>query len=516
MRFGAARKIRTNPKLLQSIMTSTKLSLTPAEKLFRQCLLDCRNEMQDTVPGMKGLTLRWTGGWVRDKLLGVQSHDIDVALSSMTGLQYGQAMQTFMKGHGVKYEEQAIAQGINPQVKDIHKIAANPEKSKHLETITTKMFGLEVDFVNLRKEVYDEKSRNPQMEFGTAEEDAMRRDATVNALFYNLDTQTIEDFTQRGLDDMKNKIMRTPLAPYQTFKDDPLRILRLIRFACRLEYQIEAKGQAAMKDKTIHEALRLKISRERVGVEIGKIISGPDPYTGLKYINEFDLYSTVFADPTISSSDDEFPINANQALIAYDGLRRILDEKSSICLTLQPKEDQSLSWFLAAYTPFMKSSAAAEKASREGIKATNKMSRTLKDAIDIRAHILEAVMLVNDSTATRADVGMVLRQCKEGWRAHMLFALLADIIELGDFSTATDRFQKFVTFIHDQKLEDAHALVPMLNGNKIKDALGGPKGGPWLKQAVDMLAKWQFNHPGAKKEDAIDMIASKKQELGLG
>src|ERR1700753_1896509 len=77
-----------------SAMTFVQLPLTPAEKLFRQCLLDCRKHMQD-VPGMEDLGRRGTGGWVRDKLLGVQSHDIDVALSSMTGMQYGQAMQAF-------------------------------------------------------------------------------------------------------------------------------------------------------------------------------------------------------------------------------------------------------------------------------------------------------------------------------------------------------------------------------------------------------------------------------------
>ena len=493
-------------------MTSVQLPLTPAEKLFRQCLLDCRNDMQD-VAGMKGLVFRWTGGWVRDKLLGVQSHDIDVALSTMTGLHFGQAMQAFLRIHGAKYEQQAVETGINPKIKDIHKIAANPEKSKHLETITTQMFGLDVDFVNLRKEVYDEQSRNPQMEFGTAEEDALRRDATVNALFYNLDTQTVEDFTERGLDDMKAKILRTPLPAYQTFKDDPLRVLRLIRFACRLGYEIEAEAQEAMKDKRIHEALRLKISRERVGVEVGKIMSGPDPYSGLKYIFYFDLYNTVFADPTVSP--DTFIVNPVSAVIAYDAFRRILEDKSSIYSILKPSEDQALSWFLAAYTPFARSSTQAEKASREGIKATNKWSKILKDAIDLSPDIHKALDLVMQGKATRADVGMLLRQCREAWRSHILFSILRDTADYG-LSFASVRYERFVRFIRDQGLEDAYMVAPILNGNKIREALGGPKGGPWLKEAVDMLARWQFDHPDATTDEAVAMIASKKKDLGLG
>ncbi|KIX04439.1 uncharacterized protein Z518_05307 [Rhinocladiella mackenziei CBS 650.93] len=506
--IGRTRKISQSRPV--SKMTRVPLPLTPAEKLFRQCLLDCRSQMQ-SVPGMNDLVLRWTGGWVRDKLLGVQSHDIDVALSTMTGWQFGQAMQIFMKEHGAKYEQEAETQGINSQVKDIHKIAANPEKSKHLETITTKMFGIEVDFVNLRKEVYNEESRHPQMEFGTAEEDALRRDATVNALFYNLDTQTVEDFTKQGLEDMEKKIIRTPLAPHQTFRDDPLRVLRLIRFACRLGYEIEPASKEAMKDKSIHEALRVKISRERVGTEVGKIMAGPDPYTGLKYINDFDLYNTVFADP----ADLEGGADPQKAVIAYEGLQRILEEKSSICLGLKPKQDQALSWYLAAYTPWAESSMKAYNASREGIKATNMMSKTLKDAIDLRPNILKAIALVEDDTATRGDVGMAIRQCKEAWRSHVLYSLLCDLAEQ-EFSKVVSRYQKFVGFIYEQKLEEAYAMVPILKGNDIKDVLGAPKGGPWLKKAVEKLAEWQYNQEEPTREQAMEMIASNKAELGLG
>ncbi|MCP4483747.1 MAG: CCA tRNA nucleotidyltransferase [Flavobacteriaceae bacterium] len=71
---------------------------------------------------------------------------------------------------------------------------------------------------------------------GTPKEDAFRRDFTVNSLFFNINTEKIEDFTSKGLEDMQNKIMRTPLDPYQTFIDDPLRILRGFRFASRLDF----------------------------------------------------------------------------------------------------------------------------------------------------------------------------------------------------------------------------------------------------------------------------------------
>lgn len=450
---------------------------------------------------------------MRDKLLGVQSNDIDVALSSMTGMQFGEALQSFMNTHGAKYEDEAKQQGFRAEIKNLHKIAANPEKSKHLETITTRMFGIDVDFVNLRKEVYAEDSRNPQMEFGTPEEDALRRDATVNALFYNLDTQAVEDFTGRGLDDMQKKIIRTPLAPYQTFRDDPLRVLRLIRFACRLDYEIEGTAKEAMKDKTIHEALRVKISRERVGVEIGKIFAGPDPYTGLKYINDLDLYSTVFANPTESFCPD-----STNAQAAHDGLQRILEERSAICLGLRPKQDQSLSWFLAAYVPWSESGNKAYTASREGIKATNTMSKILDDAIKARTTIVKAVDSVCKDKATRGAIGMTLRASKDVWRAHVLYSLLCDIVAHG-FAGPTGRYQQFLAYVHEEKLEDAAVIDKniILKGNEIKEALSITKAGPWIKNAVDMVTEWQLDQRNTPtKEQAIEMIRSRKSELGLG
>ena len=205
----------------------------------------------------------------------------------MTGYQFGLKMKDYLEvpGNSDKYGLDGVAttdanaksqtaQNKTVVVSGLHKIEANPEKSKHLETVTTRIFGLDIDLVNLRKETYTEDSRNPQMEFGTPEEDALRRDATINAMFYNLQTEVVEDFTGRGHDDMRERIIRTPLEPYQTFKDDPLRVLRLIRFASRLAYKIEEDARKAMSEASIQEALKVKISRERVGVELEKMLKG--------------------------------------------------------------------------------------------------------------------------------------------------------------------------------------------------------------------------------------------------
>lgn len=244
------------------------LPLTDSERRLKDLLLDVSASIPPEA-GRDAVLLRWAGGWVRDKLLGIDSHDIDTAINSMTGFSFCTALRAFCDN-----AENVTKHRLEPSdIGSLHKIAANPEKSKHLETVSTRIFGLDVDFVNLRRETYTEESRNPQMEFGSAEEDALRRDATINALFYNLQSGEIEDFTT-GLPDLEKKLIRTPLAPLQTFMDDPLRVLRLIRFAARLDFTIDDGVGRVMSDGRVLEALEHKISRERIGVEMTKMLQG--------------------------------------------------------------------------------------------------------------------------------------------------------------------------------------------------------------------------------------------------
>lgn len=257
--------------------SESTINLSPAEELLRKLLLDCRNHIVYNSHGSINLVIWSAGGWVRDELLGGESHGIDVALSSMTGAQFGKALKRHFACSAAEYIAEASGLGVPQTFKGLHQIKGNPEKSKNLETETTEIFGLSVDFVNLRKEVYTDQSRNPQVEFGTAVEDTHRRDATINSIFYNLNRRRVEDHTQMGLSDLAVGIIRTPLQPTQTFTDDPLRILKLVRITSQLSFQIDQETVQAMKDPLVQAAFNAKISRERVGIEVEKMIKGPNP-----------------------------------------------------------------------------------------------------------------------------------------------------------------------------------------------------------------------------------------------
>lgn len=231
-----------------------------------------------------GTQVRIAGGWVRDKLLNRLNEDIDVAVDNMKGAEFANHVAEYLGSVGLKTSSVGVIQ-------------ANPEQSKHLETATTKVLDQWVDFANLRTEVYDPASRIPVVAIGTPTQDSERRDFTLNSLFYNLTTNAIEDLTGRGVADLRAGVIRTPLAPRVTFLDDPLRVLRGVRFASRYSFVLESDMRSHMADKDVVAALACKISRERIGIETDGMLGGSRPIAALRTLHSLGLIPVVFDVP---------------------------------------------------------------------------------------------------------------------------------------------------------------------------------------------------------------------------
>ncbi|RAL14851.1 tRNA adenylyltransferase [Aspergillus homomorphus CBS 101889] len=526
--------------------TPPEIQLTPLENTLKTLLLDVAQFIDERASAkgspksdLSRTVLRFTGGWVRDKLLGVNSQDIDVGINNMTGYQFGTLLKEYMDipGNLDKYRENHFGGKLGKQIVSLHKIEANPEKSKHLETVTTNIFGLDVDLVNLRKETYTADSRNPQMEFGTAEEDALRRDATINALFYNLNESKVEDLTRRGLQDMQDQIIRTPLEPYQTFQDDPLRVLRLIRFASRLGYRIHPETEAAMQNAHISEALRLKISRERVLKELEKMLHGPDPRGALHIIDCLGLYPTIFA-----NFQDDATVETSSWLSAYNTVERILrasedglpaKQEDLRDFLIRDKQEEYYAWMLSAMAPWSRIPARpakgkgrpppprAAEVARDSLRADNKVISVVGDAATSWQSIIEVKNSLSkrsmgeDPVEVRKLVGLHIRSWKKDWRLCVLHAMLQEVMQGREYGSVVAEYAAFISYIKESDLQDVYELKPLVNGDQIMKTMGGKKG-PWLAKALQMVIDWQLLHPySTDQEGALKALADKREELGM-
>ncbi|KAI5134748.1 hypothetical protein NEAUS06_1281 [Nematocida ausubeli] len=252
------------------------------ERLFRELL------MYNEELGLQ-MTFRVAGGWVRDKLMQIPCDDIDIAIDKSSGAVFTNGFMEYL-------------QGKSQEVHGYHVIECNHEKSKHLETASLKYMGLSVDFVALRIEEYTE-TRIPIVRTGTPQEDANRRDITINALFYNINTKSIEDYTGRGLSDIKEGKIRTPLDPMETFLDDPLRILRVLRFASRLSFEIVPEILCVLGEKKLHSKLTQVVSKERVGYEIKKTLLQEGYKKALAALAEYQIAQALFPDAAVTCEE---------------------------------------------------------------------------------------------------------------------------------------------------------------------------------------------------------------------
>lgn len=246
-------------------------------------------------------TVRVVGGWVRDKLLGTEPKDLDLMVDNIGGPAFAQIVTSSL--------------GLN----DPHVIRANPEQSKNIET--ARMYitlpsgtKLELDVAKARKDVYTEDSRIPDTKDATVEEDASRRDLTINCLFYNIIADEVEDFTGKGISDLNESVIRTPLEPVKTFTDDALRMLRTIRFAARYGWKIAPETQQALSTPALRERLRNKVSRDRKGIEIKDMLSRGYPEVAVSLLIDTGIFEDLLADATAESGRSArlSPVTMNQ------------------------------------------------------------------------------------------------------------------------------------------------------------------------------------------------------------
>jgi len=520
---------------VKSIMVYDHVVLTEEEKELFRILLETKEYF-----GLS-TTLRAAGGWVRDKLIGRNSDDVDIALDDMLGKDFAEKVNEYL---ALKGEE----------VHSVGVIQTNPEQSKHLETARVRVRGTWIDLVNLRSEAYAENSRIPTMAFGTPAQDAYRRDLTINSMFYNINENCIEDLTEKGMEDLRAGVIRTPLPPLETFLDDPLRVLRAVRFSARFQFELDPTLVEAASGDEVRVALRDKVSKERVGTEIDAMLKSQDPVEAMRHLLRMRIFNVAFPVPKDSNLPEGQPYGP-VCVAVMRGVEAILKELPTDYFT---PEERRMCLLAGLLLPLRTVQVKAKK------KLIPISSHIVREELKMRTKDAELVVALHNAAAEFATLagelqmlrsgdsngdaagsavppspgetgkggypahlcvltGGLVKQLKENWRLALPLAAAMDIPCVGSLcqercalvANASDKESglgeeetlrrralclELEGMVEGMGLARAWEMKWLLDGKTVMTELG-MKGGPKLGQIMDAQTRWQFQHPDATADD---------------
>ena len=508
---------------------SRTISLTKEEQDLFQLVKDVRDKY------CPNTTIRVAGGWVRDKLLRqTASRDIDFVISDMPGSDFAKLFHTYLMEHNNFEEDVSYAIESEASWKEYG------TRSKHLQTASLQFRGFWIDFCHLRFEKYSPGSRVPEETgMASAVEDAWRRDFTINSLFYNVNTNQVEDWTERGLQDLQLGIIATPIMPLATLLEDPLRVLRAIRFAAQLSFSMDPALKKAAMNQRVRVALQSKVSKDRMGNEIDSVFQTRDPTRGVQLLLETNLMSSIFP----LDDRESFKLEASPFAIYKAGFRLLSRTQALVSRIFVPgaQWDESRRrylWYAALFKPFcdlttclgglpqggkrsrrngsivyqllthgLKRPACDSQSIESIIKGADMLQTFLKeDGESVMQSLLETK--VHFDTLSEHDPRWkhtadlrwmsykVLKEIGSFWKESLILALAMSEPDLAD---AVQRYGQWETLLVDRlglddTIFDKNYPKPLLNGSQLQQrALPGVHG-EGFKQIMEAQEEWQVRH----------------------
>nr|CAB3493045.1 unnamed protein product [Digitaria exilis] len=459
----------------RSLVVRETVELTEKEELIFRRLLDVVRHFD------LGTQLRVAGGWVRDKLLGKDSADIDIALDNMTGQHFCEKVNEYS---GMMGEKQ----------KGIGVIQCNPDQSKHLETARMLIFDVWIDFVNLRSEKYAENSRIP---------------------------------TMVCIEDLKKGLIVTPLPAKATFLDDPLRVLRAIRFAARFNFTLAEDLKEAASDEQVKSELGSKISKERIGHEIDLMMSDQHPVKAMCDIRDLGLFYVVFSFP----ENPNPPVSDKCDWQCVSHIEAAWNLANSIGSSLfsSAKLQVPVSSYIIKQSLKLKASDAETVANIHA--ASEKFAELVlllehnADVGTLKENLEDEYLEIPTDSVKRVFAGLLLREIKDFWRVTLLISILshpeaenaADILNKQDeLHQRKDKYIKVELAITDLDLDGVWKLKPLLDGKSIMGIMQVKSGGPLIGKWQQRALKWQLAHPSGTMDECIEWIKqsqSKRQKV---
>lgn len=392
-----------------------------------------------------------------------------------------------------------------------------------------RVMGICIDLVNLRTETYTHDSRIPDVHIGTPHEDAMRRDLTINSLFYNINTRTLEDFTGKGFDDIRARVIRTPLPPLTTLLDDPLRALRAIRFAARLNFSFDPALYEACGHPDVYDALAAKVSRERVSGELTRILAGRYPPHAIALLVELKLFPLVFILPSTDTLHSalhapcDIPSLSLSALLNLHALPPL-----PTCPAPLP-----LLRFAAILSPMASAKCMhAERGKRAKLIAVAhyvlrvQLRLSTNESAVVCALLTSALALKElvhkeGEKLDRLDVAHALRAAAANWRSALRIALVMEMPLVKPMKSFVDvslepdkqpplstealeleeKYNDFMSKVEGMGMDGSWDIRPVVNGNQLFKLLPKLKKGPQVGVIMRDQVEWMTLNPSKNEED---------------
>ena len=488
-------ELKTNNKI------NKEFALTEEEKNCFSIIIDIlkKNNLTSTI-------CRVAGGWVRDKLLGKESDDIDIALNDMKGSTLANL----------------INEELYPGKNKVGIIQQNVEKGKNLETATIKINKRWIDLVNLRCE---DKNK-----IGTPLTDAERRDLSINSLFYNINEGKVEDFTNKGIKDLENGIIETPIDAEITFKDDPLRILRMLRFAIKYRFRIGFNiNNYIEKDKeNITKNFYENISRERIEKELYKIFNMNNSSFAIAYLYTFNILDIILLTKDYDSETNYENIFLKIANIYILG-EYLLTKNKIFEIEMNSENFNKIDYSLLLLTLYFrdkKNNNDNSLMNQQILKFTYKTSTDyLKSNYLMCAYFDELYNLITNENYNRLLIGKALRKITYKNILPCIYASIAyEYIETNQLNTLMDNIdsnclqniieknKRFLNYIKNEDMMHIDKMKPLFNGKEILEKLN-MKAGKELGILIEFLIDEQIKEPKLSKDDAIELLKKKKDEI---
>lgn len=422
----------------------------------------------------KEVVVRIAGGWVRDKILGKENDDIDIAISGATCTEFSDA----------------IVKVLGPNTKVVT-LEANHEQSKHLDTARVCLFrDFWLDICGLRSAFYAEGETSE----GTALSDAKHRDFSMNAILFNVQTNKIEDYVN-GVQSIKDKVIRTPIPAMQDFTDDPNRIIRCFRFVAKYDLSVDDEIYKAIP-KIIPLFLR-NITKDRIATELIKMLHAKSAFKALEKLIESGMLNPVF-DP-----EGHFDLN-NEATL--ECIRRVHEINPDL-----QGDDSMICYFSAIFFPLNmmkdlpdpqrknKPMSAVHYAIVRTMRLQNNLAENVK-RVHLGVSLIESIFKgeLNRVTAGRfvMNTGPIYRLCRNLLKSDEILVFYDKVLE---------------PYIVKEDLTKAYEMKQIMDGIALAN-LHGIKPGPGLKDLIEEMINWQLANPKGTADEYTKHVLAHKNK----